>query len=836
VLNIGKLRRGGENYYLNSVAKGVEDYYLGSGEAPGYWLASGSEKLGLEGVVNELELKRVLRGLDPESGEGLVTSRKGQRVPGFDLTFRAPKSVALLHALGSKEASNEVVNAHDAAVAASIAYLEKMASNARRERNGRVSIASDGFIAAGFRHRTSRSGDPLLHTHVLTANMIRGTDGRWGALDARHLYTQAKTAGYLYQAHLRAELTRRLGVQFEEVHNGSADIAGVSREVIEAFSTRRKEIEEELGHQPASRAAAEVAALSTRKAKDYAVSPDELLPSWRDKARSMGLDEHALGDLIGHIEQRALGPSERSEIESILAGPSGLTRDNSTFTRREVIQALCDRLTQGATISEIEAWAEDFVSGAGAVALAGTAKDTAGPTVVPMTAREARYSTVEMLMTEREAIRSACGRISDGVGIAQETHVTGVIAGRTLYEEQRALVEEITTSGRGVEVVMGKAGTGKTFALGAAREAWESSGFRVIGCSLSARAALELEKGSGITSSTLTRLLMDIEAGEGFAARTVVVVDEAAMVGTRDIAALLAQAARDKAKVVLVGDDKQLPEIQAGGVFKGLRSRLPSIGLREVRRQPLGWEKETLDLLRLGKGSQTVGAYLDHGRITVSPEDEITRQRLVEEWWASRGRGETGIMVGARRSDVTDLNLRARSLMRAAGLIRDDLVVCGEDGFAVGDTVMMLRNDKRLGVLNGSRGEIVDFDEGAGELTIALDDGETVAVNARYVADGHMTYGYAITGHKAQGMTTDHSFVLADQTLYREWAYVAMSRGRSSNRMYVVAGDDRERREVGGEIEPVAYPLAEVSRALGRSHAKELALDVDDSLELSLEL
>jgi conjugative relaxase-like TrwC/TraI family protein len=195
VLNIGKLRKGGELYYLNSVAKGVEDYYVGSGEAPGYWLAGGAKDLGLAGPVGEADLRAVLNGFHPKSGNRLTNGHqsKRERVPGFDLTFRAPKSVSLLHALGPKEASNEVVSAHGAAVQAAIAYLEREASAARRGKGGKNKIASKGFIGAAFRHRTSRVGDPLLHTHVLVANLIKGEDDRWGALDARRLYVHAKT-------------------------------------------------------------------------------------------------------------------------------------------------------------------------------------------------------------------------------------------------------------------------------------------------------------------------------------------------------------------------------------------------------------------------------------------------------------------------------------------------------------------------------------------------------------------------------------------------------------------------------------------------------------------
>ena len=269
MLNIGKLRRGGENYYLNSVARGVEDYYLGSGEAPGYWLASGARELGLSGEVGDDQLRNVLRGKGPDFADLLGKVNKAERVPGFDLTFLAPKSVALLHELGRGETRAEVGAAHEGAVAAALAYLEEHASGARRGKGGRRSIGSKGFIAAAFRHRTSRAGDPLLHTHVLVANLIQGVDGKWGAVDAKHLYRHAKTAGYLYQAHLRSELTRRLGVEWDQVRKGAADVEGISKESIKAFSKRRAEVKAHLeGASAPTGRRREVAAMRTRTAKD----------------------------------------------------------------------------------------------------------------------------------------------------------------------------------------------------------------------------------------------------------------------------------------------------------------------------------------------------------------------------------------------------------------------------------------------------------------------------------------------------------------------------------------------------------------------------------------
>jgi conjugative relaxase-like TrwC/TraI family protein len=847
VLNIGKLRRGGENYYLNSVARGVEDYYLGSGEAPGYWLASGATALGLEGAVGDEALRMVLKGASPNSGRKLVEPRKGERVPGFDLTFLAPKSVALLHELGSKETSNKAVSAHDAAVAAALGYLERQASGARRGKGGRIAIPSKGFIGAAFRHRTSRAGDPLLHTHVLVANLIKGDDGRWGALDAQHLYRHAKTAGYLYQAHLRSELTRQLGVGWAPVSKGAADIDGIPRAAVVAFSKRRLEVEAVVGERAeATGRQREVAALVTRQAKDYSVSPQRLLPEWRARAAEVGLTDDVLSKALGKYNDRAIDADGHREMERALLSPQGLTSQQSSFTRREVLQGFCARLPHGGGVSDIEDMADSFLASSEVLNLSAADEHPEA-----FARNEVRYTTSEMLGLERHVVDRAVGRRNDDVGIADPVAVRSTLASRpTLFDDQRSMVARITTSGSGVEIVVGKAGAGKTFALDAAREAWKASGYEVVGCTLAARAARELEAGSGIPSYTIAGLLRDIEnprAG-GLPNNSILVVDEAGMVGTRQLDRLLNHAERAGAKAVLVGDDRQLPEIEAGGAFRGIKNRLSAIELSEVRRQPYGWERDVLDLVRDGRAREAVDEYLAHDRVVIGISSEATRQRLIADWWATQNDPEPAVMIAAHRSDVADLNERARAVMASAGKLGSQEIQFGGVPFAIADRAMTLKNSSRLGVSNGDRGTILRVDLGRGEIDMHCDNGTLVTLPRSYLEAGHLTHAYALTGHKTQAMTTNKAFVLGDETLYREWTYVAMSRGRNDNRLYVVAGIDLEREEVGGQVAGIEDPLEEVIDAVGRSRAKDLALDVrarhrdiegeleDHGIELEIEL
>ena len=322
MLSIGTLRGDGATYYLRSVASGAEDYYVGRGEAPGRWLSHLANELGLEGRVDGRELGEVLEGRDPVSGERLSRSRH-RRVPGFDLTFCAPKSVSVLWALSDHDVARAVRDAHGIAVEAAMGYLERAACWSRRGTNGVIQVAGTGFVGAGFRHRTSRTGDPHLHTHVVVANATRSDDG-WGTLDGRHLFLHAKTAGYLYQAQLRAELSRRLGVEWTPVRHGYAEIVGVPKAVLGLFATRSDEIKQEMAARGVTSArAAQYATLHTRRAKDHDLDPTYLSRRWADQAAAVGFTPDEVRGLVGRITPELLTRHQIETIHAHLVGADG---------------------------------------------------------------------------------------------------------------------------------------------------------------------------------------------------------------------------------------------------------------------------------------------------------------------------------------------------------------------------------------------------------------------------------------------------------------------------------------------------------------------------------
>ena len=257
MLSIGRLgTTGGAEYYLDKVANSVDDYYFGRGEAPGQWIGATAERLGLVGQVDADMLRNLLAGTAAD-GASLGVQLRPERRPGYDLTFSAPKGVSLLWAFGSNEVRQTISAAHDRAVAAVLDHLSKEACYARPGRDGKHLVQADGFIGAAFRHRTSRAGDPQLHTHVVVPNLVQGADGRWSAPDGRHLFSWKMTGGTLYRSALRAELAP-LGLAWDIRRNGLSELRDVPRSVLRAFSTRRADIEramEERGSTSAGAAA-----------------------------------------------------------------------------------------------------------------------------------------------------------------------------------------------------------------------------------------------------------------------------------------------------------------------------------------------------------------------------------------------------------------------------------------------------------------------------------------------------------------------------------------------------------------------------------------------------
>ena len=368
---------------------------------------------------------------------------------------------------------------------------------AARHRGTRIETA--GLVAAAFDHRTSRAGDPLLHTHVVVANLTLTVADTWRTLDGRPLYDHAISGGYLYQAHLRHLLTERLGVDWAPVVEGMADIAGVPQAVIDEFSQRRDEIEETLaesGHTSAR--ARQKATLATRRPKERTVDPDTLAHTWRERARAIGFDDDAVEACFGRVRTTQRGAPDADRLFAHLAGPHGLTERRSTFTRRDVVRAIAADVGTETPAIEIERLADRFLASERVVVLAGPTSGRNAQVVIGLDGRRVRtggtavFSTPELIELETSLLARATAK---GGRTIEERVVDEVVARRPdLSSEQAAMVRAVCSTERAIRVVVGRPGSGKTYATAACVEAYAASGIPVAGCAVSAVAAAELNR------------------------------------------------------------------------------------------------------------------------------------------------------------------------------------------------------------------------------------------------------------------------------------------------------------------------------------------------------
>ncbi len=827
MLSIGKLGRGQERYYLDKVAEGAEDYYAGEGEAPGEWLGDAARDLGLEGEVGPEQLTAMLTGRNPLDGEPLLSMR-GVRgdgpVPGFDLTFSAPKSVSLLWGLGGPVAALEVQAAHREAVQAALNYMQRNACWTRRGAGGAEFVEGNGFLAAAYRHRSSRNGDPQLHTHVLIANATQGPDGRWTRLYHPAIYDHATTASYIYEAHLRHELSQRLGVRWQEVRKGIAELEGFADEHLRAFSTRRAEILEAAGPDASARSM-QVATLATRKPKEADIGRGELLERWRSHADEIGLDRDTIERTFDPELRLRLGAAEARTV-STWQVDRAVSAAASHFDRRDAIQAVAGLLPQGAPGAEVEQLADAYLASEAVIQIAESAK---GP----------RFTTKRIWQLEREALAAVERMKIQGSHPAGELIAARVIHARpTLKSDQREMVRRLLTDSEGVAVVIGEAGTGKTFAIVAAAEGWAQAGIELRAAAPTWRAA-NVMRDEGLPATAVASLLVELdrpehEGGEGLAPGSVLLIDEAGMVDSATLARLVSHAERAEAKLVLVGDPEQLGEIEAGGLFRAVADRTEPTHLDEVIRHEHELDREAAKRIREGEGREALRLYRSSERVTIAPDAEVRREAMVRDWHESYDRGEDAVMIAKRNAEVEKLNAMAREVRKQTGKLGAEEIEVGEARFAAGDQVITRVNDRQADIYNRERWRIAEVDAEQRRVVLeGVDQTKRVEIGVEYLGwtNPHseapaLEHAYAVTTYSAQGSTVDRAYVMADPSMDKQELYVAASRSREETWLYATPEVQAHREEIAPRSPYVREGIPHIAEAAERDRAQLAAHDV----------
>jgi conjugative relaxase-like TrwC/TraI family protein len=890
MLSSAKIGRSSWRYYQSTVVAGACEYYSERGDAQGRWHGAGLAELGLvaDGVVVERELEALFgRGLHPSTGEALGRAWRPDAVTGHDLTFSAPKSVSALWALASPVTAAAIRDAHTTAVHTALDYLQTHASYSRRGRDGVEQVATAGYAAALFDHTTSRAGDPQLHTHALVVNKVRCEDGAWRTIDGHEVFHHKKAAGALYQAALRAELTTKLGVAWDEVsEHGQAEIAGMPHDLLSAWSTRTTavladavptiaDVEETLGREVTRDERARIiktAVLSTRPAKDYAVTATDLAARWRTQADELGWTParvqesviaardaltHGVGpEQVSVISLAATGQHDAAGSVSVMSSAAAATdrpdgtgwegpvltdavlsvgRGKAIWSRADLAVAVAARLPiAGADAPCSATEAAVTVERLTDLAVAGLDFDAVplglDPSGVTARASDARFASRETVELEAGIIECAItGGFRDPARIdPPRAEILWLDGNARLSAEQRQAALRLFSSQDLVTVMTAPAGAGKTTTLGAAADLWQAQGRSLVCLGPSARAAAELGDSVGIgRGQTVARWLT---AQHAPARDAVVIVDEASMLSTRDLADLIGRVQASRSQLVLVGDPAQIGAVRApGGMFEHLAHVLRTrvIGLEELHR--FTDPDEAAATLRLREGdSRILAAYEGAGRIHPAASSADAADAVFHHWHQEIDAGRDALMLAQTWADVTALNARARAAGIATGLITGDplLTVASRTAstrgqveqrdWRAGDVLLAKKNTRDLHIgpdplRNGDRFRVLAATPDQTGLVVADLRGRGTTVLTREYLARWAEYGWASTIDGAQGATTDIAITLARTGLDREHLYVAMTRGRDANHIHTTpeistgdAGPDRPRAIAGsrgrGEI------------------------------------
>jgi hypothetical protein len=584
---------------------------------------------------------------------------------------------------------------------------------------------------------------------------------------------------------------------------GHWKIAGISDKALAVHSKRSAEINEAVAEKGFdSYQSRQVAARETRKTKRQ-TPVEELLPRWRKELTDAGFpSEQLVADIEraglhyrpAHSPTKILWDKELANLTNDVLGPDGSKAARKVFSKRDVIVAVAPKVF-GLPARELEKATERVLRDPEAIPLVGVPR-----------ASERAYSTAQVLATE-QAIERAVER---GVENFEAARVTSEVAADAVGRQsavlrspltpgQQAAVMGIATSGRGVELVEGVAGSGKTMVMAVVRDAFESEGFTVIGTSTSGQAARTLGREAGLTESrTLASLRWRIEHDrmhltEGH----ILVLDEAGMAGDRDIAFLLDHARIRGAKVVMVGDDRQLGAVSVGGAMGALIERHGGIVhlLEQNVRQHHQGEREALADLRAGDVTRAVEFYLDQDRVTTERTRDEALAMLVDGWAKDALDGRDAAMFAWRRANVAELNRLARERMVADGRVTGpELVAPGGAHYAAGDRIVTLAPLTQGQIVTSERGVVTAVGEDQEHLMVELEDGRQHRLGRHEIGAAQLAHGYAVTVHRSQGATHDLAHVYQDGG-GRELAYVAMSRARETTQIYLCADDPDQARE-----------------------------------------
>ncbi|MBN8924584.1 MAG: hypothetical protein BGP10_13295 [Rhodanobacter sp. 68-29] len=832
------------------------------------WFGTGAQALGLHRKAVDVEdMAKLAQGLAPDgtklrrnAGEKPATielkDRQGnprldedgnplkrevaQRI-GWDMTFSAPKTVSVAFAAAQGELRDQILEAHHRAVAKSLDWIEKQAAETRRGKAGK-DVLDAGMVISRHTHFAARPHDqtfdgsesqcdPDLHSHCVAYNVALDASRKWGALETGEIYRQKMAVGALYRAELAAGLAK-LGFGIEdEIHLDDQGkekfrafkVAGIPDELAEEMSGRRGQIEQAMKSDPSL--SPQAANLKTRNAKEEPPF-GELTQQWKAHLDSFRMRHPELGmpadaEALRQQETKPVQRDQAREDAEILAK---LHETKTVWTRHDLLQQIAERNAGTLDANGVAKACNAFVKRNDLhVIKPEKIHDDERGDHLARRHRQVRYASQAVVQEERSMVESVKSRANEDHRV-QPTMVTEAISqmekarGFQLSPEQRKAVEHLTQSEGAVQSLVGRAGTGKTTVSEAVVAAHQAAGYTVIGAATGWDAAKKLEAEAGIPAHSIAALLKGLDDGKTkLTSKTLIVVDEAGMVGTPSMSALLRHAAQAKAKVILQGDPLQLQSVERGGAMRAITKAVGGATLADIRRQKHAEDTKTAGLFyaaggdelrsrgeNAAAGREILARMEKRGQIRAFDDDGEAMRNLVADYLGSSTGSTEKLIIAGKRADVASLNDAVREGLRARGRLGPDHVIqvaYGTEGktrpmpLAVGDQVRFNAKDKKLGLVNGSRARIdaIEALEGGGhriEATlisdIKKDDGRKIAFDTRDFSA--LAHGYASTVHKSQGQSKTEVYHYAGENAAgvsdRQLALVAFTRMKQTYGLY----------------------------------------------------
>jgi conjugative relaxase-like TrwC/TraI family protein len=798
----------------------LPSYYLDGEEPPGRWWGKATDRLSLHGQVDPEAFLAVMAGQDPATGSDLGRRFGEGSVRGYDATFSPPKSVSVLFAVGDDQVRYEVVEAHERAVESVLVWVEDHAHTRVRRHGHVMCVDAEGLVVGLFRQHTSRRLDPQLHTHAVIANRVPAADGRWLALDARSIMVDQRTLSALYQANLRAELTGRVGVEWEIPEHGIAEIKGIAQDILAEFSQRTNDVQrrleqklerfrEHLQREPTVRERWRLereAVLDSRPAKPHGVTLNQLREEWRERVLALGYDPHQLVEQVvarvryldwidrqvtnalGDTALCALGDGQSSwrhaELLRELAAAVPTTTAVGSAELTELLDGLADQIADSHCVDI----SRPVPPG---VPLRRDGRPITEPAVD-------RTLTTRSILDEEEYLTSWAQRREERVVPRRRPRTIRFTEDLTRGQEEAVAA---VAGDVGFELIVGAAGTGKTTMLANAKLNLAVQGRQAFGVAPTAAAAEVLATETRMRADTLDKLLTehshptrpplpeyDLRAG------TTVIVDEAATASTSKLAELARLADEHHWRVILVGDPRQFSAVGRGGMFAHLVDIHGAVELDQVHRFRHPWERQASLRLRTGDPA-VLTEYQKQCRIHGGTPEEM-EAAVVGAWQQARDRGETVALMANNTDTVARLNQLAQQTRVTAKELdpTGPRLRIGAPMMLVGDEVVTRRNNRTL---RTDRGVMVKNRDHWTITSIHRDRSVTltgrtgrIRLPADYVTE-NLELGYAQTSHATQGRTVDTALLLVDSQTDSRGVYTPMTRGREANHAYVVVEDNQ---------------------------------------------